>query len=56
LFVFVGVELAEITPLISSNFLVSELAADLMLLRLPWISSFDFLPVRLGLCCTNITS
>lgn len=54
MFVFVGVELADITPLISSNFLVSELAADLMLLRLPWINSFDFLPVKLGLDGTKV--
>ena len=49
LFVFTGVVLADMAPLISSNLRVMELAANLMLLKLPCMISLDFLPVKLGL-------
>lgn len=44
---FTGVLLAEMTPLISSNFFATVLAADFRLLRPPSNISLDFLEVRL---------
>lgn len=54
--VFTGVLLLEIVCLISSNFLATEVAADLMLLIPPCRSSLDFLLVRLGLKIIGIIS
>lgn len=45
----IGVLLAEMASLISSNFLATDVAALFILLRPPWKISFDFLPVKLGL-------
>lgn len=39
--------LAEIAPLISSNFLATDVAADFKLLSPPIMSSLDFFDVRL---------